>query len=92
MATAQRIGYDRSQETKGEWHMITFTVTHPDHPEDATTQAINCLAAVGVRTLVEGNLISLTVPAESEIALAALKKNGFVISFGAQATYQKLRD
>ena len=72
--------------------MIAFTVTHPDYPEDATAPAIECLKAVGVHTLVERDLISLTVPGESEIAFAALRKNGFVVSFGAQSTYQKLRD
>ena len=68
--------------------MIAFTVIHPDHPEDATAQAVECLKAVGVYTLLERDLVSLTVPGESEIAFAALRKNGFVVSLGAHSTYQ----
>lgn len=67
--------------------MIPIKVTHPNHPLDATAEAVKCLARAGVHNRINGDRISILDPAQLERALEVLKAGGFVVSFDGHADY-----
>ena len=68
--------------------MVQITVTHPNHPTDATAQAINCLKQTGVHNQIDGDRITIVDPAQFDSCHAALTSAGFAVSFvGNHARY-----